>query len=262
MKETILRKLKDMQKEEQINILYAAESGSRAWGFASKDSDYDCRFIYKKPLAYYLTIRPEIKAISSERGESIDMMIGKDLDIAGWDIFKTLRLLRKSNPPLMEWLFSPIKYIEKGPVAESMRNYIKKRYSNKASSFHYLNMAKGNYKDFLKDTEEVKRKKYLYILRPLACIEWMRSNKTTPPTSFKDVLDGISLDPEVEESIKNLIEEKTAGQELGMGPHDIVLNDYIETALEDFGQWVPKSPENHPDYKELDRILHEEVFRI
>ena len=141
MRETILGKLDDIERKEEASILYAAESGSRAWRFASHNSDWDCRFIYKRPLPTYITIH-------KPRRDVIELPIEDDLDLNGWDIFKALTLLGKSNLPLMEWLFSPIVYVERGTVAESMRNYVKNHYSHRASAYHYLHMAKGNYKSY------------------------------------------------------------------------------------------------------------------
>ena len=105
MKEIILAQLNEIEKNHDVVILYACESGSRAWGFPSADSDYDVRFIYLRPVKWYLSVE--------EKRDVIEVPINEQLDINGWDLRKALQLFRKSNPPLMEGLGSPIVYLEK-----------------------------------------------------------------------------------------------------------------------------------------------------
>jgi len=100
MRAQILSELKQVERRENVRILYAVESGSRAWGFASPDSDYDARFVFIRPMHDYLRLRP--------LRDVIELPIVNDLDINGWDIVKTLNLFRSSNPPLLEWLNSPV----------------------------------------------------------------------------------------------------------------------------------------------------------
>ena len=113
--------LSRIEKEERITILYACESGSRAWGFESEDSDYDVRFIYLHPTPWYLTIQ--------KKRDVIELPIEKDIDISGWDVRKTLRLLRKSNPPLLEWLQSPIVYKKHSSFVDQLRDLMAEYYS-------------------------------------------------------------------------------------------------------------------------------------
>lgn len=94
MREEILKRLTDIEGEEDVKIFYACESGSRAWGFPSADSDYDVRFLYRHPEEWYLSVDLE------EKRDVIERPINDDLDISGWDLRKALKLLRKSNPPL------------------------------------------------------------------------------------------------------------------------------------------------------------------
>src|SRR5450755_2879949 len=94
MLETIKQKLYELETNQNIRILYACESGSRAWGFPSPDSDFDVRFIYARTTNDYLSIH-EIKDV-------IDLPVNEVLDIGGWDIKKALKLFLKSNAPLYE----------------------------------------------------------------------------------------------------------------------------------------------------------------
>ena len=157
--ELIGTELGQIIKEEGVIILYACESGSRAWGFASPDSDYDVRFLYARPVTEYLRLTPP--------RDVIEIPIHDDLDIHGWDIFKCCRLLRRSNPHLIEWLGSPIVYLENGPFAEELRLAARKWFSKRACCEHYLSMALQNYTSYVEGREQVIRKKYLYVLRPL-----------------------------------------------------------------------------------------------
>src|SRR5947209_3872560 len=114
MKDKIIAKLYEIEKEQSVKILYAVESGSRAWGFASKDSDYDIRFIYVHPIDWYISIE--------EKRDVIEYPVKDLLDFSGWDIRKALQLYKKSNPPLYEWLVSPIVYLEHGNFAQQLRD--------------------------------------------------------------------------------------------------------------------------------------------
>jgi predicted nucleotidyltransferase len=128
--------LENIEEEEQVKIFYACESGSRAWGFPSADSDYDVGFLYLHPRDWYLSIDLETKR------DVIERPIDDGLDFSGWDLRKALKLLRKSNPPLIEWLGSPTIYREHFSVATQMRDLLTRYYSPEASQYHYLHMAR------------------------------------------------------------------------------------------------------------------------
>lgn len=150
MRETILSKLKEIENKENVKILLAVESGSRAWGFASPDSDYDVRFIYVRPKEDYLRLE--------KTRDVIELPIEGELDINGWDLDKTLRLLRASNPTLFEWFSSPIVYRETA-FAQDFRSIMQRYFSSKRGLSHYLSMASSNYREYLKG-DTVKAKKY------------------------------------------------------------------------------------------------------
>ena len=134
-----------IEEAESVAILYACESGSRAWGFESDDSDYDVRFIYLRPTRWYLTIQ--------SKRDVIEKPIDDELDVCGWDVPKALELLRKSNPPLLEWLQSPIIYSEKSTFVERLRDLLDEYYSPMSCMYHYLHMAENNFREYLKDQE-------------------------------------------------------------------------------------------------------------
>src|SRR5258707_343582 len=212
-----------IEAQEQVRILYACESGSRAWGFASHDSDYDVRFLYVRPQRAYLRL--------DLPRDVIERPIVDDLDINGWDIFKALRLLRKSNPPLLEWLFSPMVYLETSRAIEELRAIALSFYSSTALYYHYSRMAAGNYRQYLNGKPEVILKKYLYIVRPLIALMFLEQQHQLPPTNFLETLGQVQLPEEVHARIHDLVARKLAGDELGMGAPDTLLNIFIEEQL-------------------------------
>jgi len=216
--------LSQIEADHHVHILYACESGSRAWGFASTNSDYDVRFIYARHPQEYLRL--------DTPRDVIELPIKDDLDINGWDIFKALRLLRKSNPPLLEWLVSPIVYRgDDAPAIQALRNLARNGFSLATLRYHYWHMARGNWQQYLRRRDEVLLKKYLYVLRPLATLLYLEQYKTLPPVNFIDTLWAIQMDSKVLCHIIALIERKCAGEEMGMGAVDPVLHDFIDELM-------------------------------
>ncbi|WP_342554520.1 nucleotidyltransferase domain-containing protein [Paenibacillus sp. FSL R7-0652] len=223
MRGIIAGQLAQIEQEEQVRIIYACESGSRAWGFPSQDSDYDVRFIYVRPLAWYLSIE--------DQRDVIERPISDQLDINGWDIRKALKLFRKSNPPLLEWLQSPIQYDERYSVAEQIRAISPLTFSPKSCMYHYLNMAKGNFRDYLQG-EQVKIKKYFYVLRPLLACSWIERNETMPPMSFEELVEAlIPSDTSLYTEIHELLRRKKAGEEMDMEPQLPAIQAYIAAQI-------------------------------
>ena len=206
-------------------MLYACESGSRAWGFPSADSDYDVRFIYLRQVEAYLSIQ--------KRRDVIEVAADGMLDINGWDLQKALLLLRKSNPPLLEWLWSPIIYLEEYSIAAQMRDLAARYYSSTASVYHYLHMARGNYREYLKG-DRVWLKKYFYVLRPILAVKWTLQGKGLVPTEFDKLVDGLVTDPVLRREIAALVRKKRRGEELDDGPRIAPINEFIEQELAHF----------------------------
>lgn len=222
MKNTILKRLREIESKKQIKILYACESGSRAWGFPSSDSDYDVRFIYLHPVEWYLSIQ--------QKRDVIEYPVDDRLDISGWDLKKALNLFRKSNPPLMEWLGSPIVYLEEYSTASKLRQLAGEYYSPVYSSYHYLAMARGNYRDYLKG-ENVRLKKYFYVLRPIFAVIWIRNGLGVVPTEFEVLVERLVEEPALKQAISDLIQAKREGAELNHGPRIEVINEFIEREI-------------------------------
>lgn len=248
MKE-IRDKLPGIQEQENVRIFYACESGSRAWGFPSQNSDYDVRFLYVRPTNWYLSVDVE------DRRDVIELPIEGDPDINGWDVRKTLKLLLKSNPPLLEWLTSSIIYIEDRETVGKIRSLVPKCYSATACMYHYLQMARGNYREYLKG-EVVSVKKYFYILRPLLAIKWIEAKSDVMPMEFDKLLEHGIPPSDLKKEIEILIERKKNGQELDREPRIDVINDFIEQELK---RLESKKPEKQSDKVPIDSV--NEVFR-
>ena len=209
-----------MQSREHVVVLYACESGSRAWGFPSEDSDYDVRFIYLRPRDWYLSIDLERKR------DVIERPISDELDVNGRDFRKALQLFYKSSPVLLEWLSSPIVYLEAYAAASTLRNLAKTYYSATACMYHYLNMAKNNHRDSYMG-ETVKTKKYFYVLRPILAVNWLERGLGPVPTEFEKLMDAVLDDKQLVNNINDLIEQKRLGAELDKGPRVPSISEYI-----------------------------------
>jgi predicted nucleotidyltransferase len=196
--------LRTVESDEDVVVLLAVESGSRAWGFPSADSDYDVRFIYIRRPEFYLSIDLE-----SQR-DVIERPLEHAIDLSGWDIRKALKLFHKSNPPLLEWLQCRLIYCETFSVAERLRGLLPEFYSPTACFYHYLHMARGNIREYLRG-EMVWRKKYFYVLRPLLAMRWIDQQLGPVPIEFGMLLDATVENPRLRAAIQELIAAKRAG---------------------------------------------------
>lgn len=218
MKAKILEKLREIEAQKSVEILFACESGSRAWGFASPDSDYDIRFIYKHDLDYYLSLW--------EKPDVIEFMTDDDLDGSGWDLRKTVKLLAKSNAPLLEWLHSPVVYFENEAFANQMRQLAQSCFSPVACLHHYLGTTKNFMDACLQD--EVKLKNYFYALRTALAGKWIIEKNTFPPVAFLELLPIAPLD--IQEKVLELMEIKARQGEKYMHPkEELILAFLLET---------------------------------
>jgi uncharacterized protein len=222
MKEIINNCLQEIEAQEDVTIFYACESGSRAWGFPSTDSDFDVRILYLHPTEWYLSI--------AEKRDVIERPIENQLDVNGWDLKKALGLFRKSNPPLLEWLGSPIVYLEKFTIAAQMRELSKIYYVPSACVYHYLHMAQGNAREYIKG-DRVWVKKYFYVLRPILAIKWIEQGYGVVPTYFGTLVEQIIPAGHLKDEINQLIEKKSAGVEMDSGNPIPVISEFIETEL-------------------------------
>ena len=229
MDKTISEYLNKITEKHNVNILYAAESGSRAWGFASPNSDYDVRFIYCHPLEHYLSFDVELKRDVIE--ESVP---DPDLDIRGWDIRKTMHLFTRSNGALLEWLRSPICYRQPYEAVQSLIGLAQHAFNPTTLMFHYYRTAKNNAREFLRGNT-VSLKKYLYVVRCLVAVDWVREQVELPAVNFEQLLNATSLlnsdVAEMRDAAYDLINKKRNALELGTGTRIPELDTYIQQAL-------------------------------
>lgn len=204
MREQIVETLSALEHEHQVRVLFACESGSRAWGFPSPDSDFDVRFVYAHPVEWHLQV--------GKTRDTIDLMLPSDLDLGGWELKKALTLFAGCNVPLNEWLGSPILYAEKGGFRADLQRLVAEHFNGKKALHHYLSLAAKTAEVELKGSE-IRIKKLFYILRPLYACRWIIVKHTMPPTFFPAML-GQGLGPEeVESEIRETLELKVSARE-------------------------------------------------
>lgn len=252
MKDEIKKELTRLELQHDIKILYAVESGSRAWGFPSTNSDWDVRYIYIHTLDWYLKI--------DEKKDSQEEILPNDIDLAGWELKKALRLFRKSNPPMLEWLRSPIVYLQQFSAADKLRNLTDEFFNPKSCLHHYLHMAEGNYRDYLQ-RDNVRVKKYFYVLRPLLACDWIKQTNTMAPMEFHKLLDSQVTDQNVKTEIENLLRRKMAGEELNEEPKIQILNDFLEDKISYYNDYVKTlGQSNPPDTIRLDELFKQTIY--
>jgi len=217
-------RLRRAETEHDVRVLLAVESGSRAWGFASPDSDYDGRFIYVNRPDWYLSVGLE------ERRDVIEYPIVDDMDINGWDLRKALRLFQRSNPGFVEWVQSPLVYASAGSFAARARALLPRVYSVERGVHHYRSMAKTNFRGYLQ-TERVPLKKYFYVLRPLLAVRWLLEYRAPAPIEFARLLTMIDGDARLRHAIDELLLAKRAAPELGLAPQVPAIHGFIVSEL-------------------------------
>ena len=245
----IQERLDAFEREYGVRVLYACESGSRAWGFASTDSDYDVRVIYAHPRDWYLSInlerKPDVIDLPVE-----DTPIG-EVDLHAWDVRKALGLFRGSNPSLMEWLRSPFVYREEDRVMSEWRAMIDRYHRPQAAAYHYLNMAKSNARKHLRGQDQVSLKQYVYVLRPVLAIRWIEAERGPVPVEFERLVDAEVHEEGVASAIQALLQKKRAGMEAdttGRIPeiHDMVLGEIDRFDATDFSHFDSESDSDRP----------------
>jgi len=244
-RQQIQARLEEIERQEGVCIAYACESGSRAWGFESVDSDFDVRFIYIQPTPRYLRVVPG--------RDVIEQPADKVLDISGWDLRKALQLLRSSNPPLLEWLQSPIVYRERPAIVTQIRELMPRYYQPVACHYHYLHMAQGNNRDYLQG-DVVWLKKYLYVLRPVLACLWIERGYGVVPIEFAALIGRVLDDGKLKTAVQDLVRRKKEGDELARGPRIPVISDFVERELARLSE-RPAPPAARPSSDDLDRVF-------
>lgn len=245
IKKEILDKLIEIEQRENVKVLYAVESGSRAWGVESPDSDYDVRFVYVRPREEYLRVR--------EQKDVIEWQLDEVLDINGWDLKKTLAQFHKGNATLFEWANSPVVYKitdEWNEIYESCKRF----FSVKVALYHYYGTANSTYKQYLQG-DMVKYKKYIYALRPLLACKYIEENGMIPPIRFEDLLKQ-ELPKDLTEEIGQMLIIKAGSDEKDLNPKLPVIQRYIEDMLKRYEQISKEMADDRvTDWDTIDRAF-------
>lgn len=245
IEDLILGKIREIEEKENVKVLHAVESGSRAWGFASPDSDYDVRFIYVRPMEYYLGLQ--------SKADYLDWELDETLDINGWDVTKALQHFHKSNATMFEWANSPIVYMttpEWQQVKKTARDY----FSCKSAMYHYYGTANKNYREYLLD-DMVKYKKYFYVLRPILACKWIEKKKCPPPVLFQNLVDEV-LEPDMKPIMEKLLAQKMQMCEADKGKRIEEMNTYIADNLVYFkGLTDEMADDRNPDWNSLNTLF-------
>lgn len=251
VEELVLLKIREIEEKEHVRVLHVIESGSRAWGFASSDSDYDVRFIYVRDKDFYLSLR--------DTKDYIDWELNEVLDINGWDLKKALRHFHKSNATLFEWSNSPVVY-KTTKEWQSLYNQTAGRYfACKPALYHYYGTANKNYHAYLLD-DMVKYKKYFYVLRPILACKWIEEKKCPPPVLFHELCRTM-LEDDMKAEVTDLVAKKIKMSESDKGPKLEKINQYIEKKLEYYQRFVQfMQDDRNPDWEPLERAFREIVL--
>lgn len=245
----IRKKLDEIEEKECVRILHAVESGSRAWGFASPDSDYDVRFVYVRPKEDYLRL--------DEPRDVIEWQLDEVLDINGWDLKKALRQFSKGNATLFEWSGSPIVYRTTSDW-EKIQEVSKQYFSEKAAVYHYYGTANSTFQGYLLG-DTVRYKKYFYALRPLLAARYIEEYHAAPPVLFDDLLK-LDMPQRLKAAIDELLEIKKKTTEGEENPHMPVIRSFIEAETARQKEIADALPDDHnKDWTALNIIFREVI---
>lgn len=246
-----------LENRNNVKIIFAIESGSRAWGFPSPDSDFDVRFVYARPVDWYLSIVPG--------RDVIECPIDGDYDINGWDIRKALGLLIRPNPVLLEWLDSPIRYRWDETACDLLHDFSKKTAYGEACLKHYYHLGSRQWNVYVEGRDIVNLKKYFYILRPTMAIRWVRLRPgVPPPMNFQALSMGSDLPGDLIAEIETLLKRKSQSKEVGEAARLPAIDRFIAEefawAATESGLPTERPPDLQGDADDLFRTILRHVW--
>ncbi|MFH1607929.1 MAG: nucleotidyltransferase domain-containing protein [archaeon] len=241
IKQRILKQIKQVEKEKDVKVLFLIESGSRAWRWESEDSDYDVRGVYVQD---YLKVE--------DPKEQIELIEG-ELDIVLWGFKKFLRLMKKSNPSVWEWLSSDIIYID-SEIRKNLKFLFKENFNEYSLKQHYISMARQNFEKYINNSKDkANLKKYVYVLRSVACVLWIDKHKSPPPKDYREVVG--FLPKHVQKFFNKIVKDKKKSEDL-MGPRNKQVDKYISGF---FSKKFPNQGSSF-DEEEIDKIFKKYVW--
>jgi len=254
MKKVILSHLEEVERENNVKVLLAVESGSRAWGFHSAESDWDVRFVYVHQLDWYLKV--------NEGRDVIEHIYDDDVDLVGWELRKTLRLFQKSNPSLLEWLHSPIIYRADEAFLLRMRTLEPAFFNPIKTMYHYGSIYIKHDKRYLQNAA-YPLKRFLYYLRGILACRWIEERQTMPPVLFSDLVKATVREESIRQKIDGLLALKRQSKENDLKEVNADLVEYARHWAEHFEQTISSfRPEigHYDDSSELDSLLRKMVL--
>ena len=249
--EEIQKTLKELEQQHDLEILFACESGSRAWGFPSQDSDFDVRFIYRRSAEQYLSI--------FKRSDVVQQTITDDLDVSGWDLSKTLSLLYKSNTTVFEWLQSPIVYAEQENFTSAFEALLPAYFQPRALAFHYLGLAANEWNS-VAGKDKVRYKKYFYILRSLLAYRWIASRQSIPPITWAALSADADLSSEFLSVTDQWLAEKAEGTERAAAARNPLIDHFIQENLDTGIATTNTFPKHQGDGLALDTFFRNQII--
>jgi uncharacterized protein len=243
MQEKIKEILREISHRYGVRILFAVESGSRAWGFPSTDSDYDVRFVYAHPVDWYLRLE--------EGRDVIEHVSDRDLlDLNGWELRKAFRLLVKGNAAIYEWLQSPVIYYADDEFMRHMLAFAPDYFPLKAGLHHYRGVVNGVLQDF--SGKQLKVKRLFYALRAALAACWIVDKQTLPPMAFDALKDPLEADPQLAMSVQRLRSEKTGKTESFAVEPPAALMQFIGDSIKRAELHFDSLPDPQGDRRKLD----------
>jgi len=245
-------RLAGIEREQRVAIGLAIESGSRAWGFPSPDSDYDCRFLFVRPAEDYLS--------PWRKRDVIETPLVDDIDLNGWELGKALKLLLKGNAVVIEWLMSPIVYDGDARFRDDLTEFAYRWSSRDGVMRHYLHLGERQRRTYFADGKDVQLKKLFYALRPAAALRWLRlhTDRAVAPMHFMTLMEQSDPPADVLATALELIRLKAKTRELGSGPLPPEIEAFVDREFAEARAILPEQAQRlSPNAK----AAAEELFR-
>lgn len=215
-------RLAGVEVDHDVRVLWAIESGSRAWGFPSPDSDYDCRFLYLRPVDHYLGLR--------RLRDVIETPLDAVFDVGGWDLRKALALMVRGNATAGEWLRSPIVYLGDPEARDLLLDVADDVVDRFALTKHHLHVARNSLALL---ASSGRLKKFFYALRPAVTLRWLRlhDGPGVPPMDLPALLREAAVPDDVRVASDELVALKARTRELGTADVPPVLIAFVDAEI-------------------------------
>lgn len=255
----IQKHLRNLEEKHDIKIILAIESGSRAWGFPSKDSDFDVRFIYVHKLEHYLSIEKQRDVIDTPI--KFDPVLDAEFDMNGWDIKKAIHLASRGNSVVNEWLTSPIEYLSSPELREELKKFVTECADLRAYFYFYRNYMRTPWESYSQtDDTLIKIKYYCYSLRCALAIYWIEQRETPPPMDVPNLLAGLNISSEIRSEINKLIAAKQQSTESDTIARTPILDNFIDNAISSDAKRPKKDDMQKHNLEKANELFRKIIF--